>query len=193
MTRPHMTTLPETPMSAWLREHHALESRTNALSITDIDYLFEKYMVHLDSLGTRMLKAALLLEVKCYNTVPTTAQAENLFLHHLLLSTRRRFKTLMLAGGRRCHIRHFGVAVLSLPGVAPEDHGDCRWGVFSETGVLQWTTIPCRWLTDILNFAICPDSLKPWDLRRHHKNTMVVAQEQMPLGFMVDRVFLKRS
>jgi hypothetical protein len=179
-------------MSAWFRRQPELDSVRQALSITDMDYMLEKYLTPVDGKGTRTIKALMILEVKCYNAEPSPAQAENLYIHHFLLYGNFG-KHIPLPHVGTCAVRHFGVYVLSLPGVEPQDAGHCRWGRFNPHGVLQWTTIPCVWLADICSFRIRPDRLALWELRRHHKDTTVVCDEETPLGFVVPTVIIKKS
>ena len=192
MTRSWQTALAESPMSAWFRRQPEMDSVRHALSITDADYMIEKYKTDIDGKGTRTVKALMILEVKCHNAEPSQAQAENLFIHHLLLYGNFG-KHLPLPRVGTCGIYHFGVYILSLPGVEPENNGQCRWGRFNPHGVVQWTTIPCAWLVDICAFRSRPDRLEPWELRRHHKDTTIVHDERMPLGFTVETVTVRKS
>jgi hypothetical protein len=192
MTRAWQSALPQTPMGAWLRRQEGLDSVRHGLSISDLDYMIEKFMTSLDGLPTRSVKALMFLEVKGFQTEPSAAQAENLYIHHALLYGNFG-KRMQLPTRGVCGIWHFGVYVLSLPGEAPDDRGSCRWGRFAPNGILQWTTIPCAWLPEILRFTIRPDTLTPLELRRHHAEKTIVCPEQTPLGFITEKVIFKRS
>ncbi len=190
MTRPRLSPAQESPFGRYIRTHRALDSRDTGLTVTDIDWCFHKYAPHVDGLGTRDVQLMLFLELKCYNAEPRPSQVETLSLLHQRCCSKapvyrpERSPTMLW---------HFGVYVLSLPGVTPDDSAACRWGAFDAKGCLGWRTIPTAWIPELLGFTRRPDDFQALSLRRHHAVEAFIARETTPLGFPVDTVVVKRS
>jgi hypothetical protein len=190
MTRLRVSLEEATPFGQWVREHPAIESRQSGLTVTDIDWCFHKYAPHVDSLGTREVQLMLFLELKCYNAEPRPSQLETLSELHQLLCSKKKVQR---PGRSATMLWHFGVYVLSLPCVSPEQSASCRWGHFGEDGRLAWRQISSQLLPQILGFTRRPDTLERLDLRRHHAFTAFISRDKVPLGFTVDTLVIKRS
>lgn len=196
MTTPRRWAPNETPFGAWVRRQHDMDSQRDGLAVCDVDWSFHRYMTPVDGLGSRSVQLFMWLEVKTFGAVPDRSQEDTLRKWHesFTLWTRR--------GPRLRAIRSryapvtllfFGVYVLSLPALSPDQSAQCRWGRFDASGTLTWTDIRTAQLSDILTFRLRPDRLERLNMRRHHLTREIVVSERMPLGFDVETRRRKRS
>jgi hypothetical protein len=196
MTIPRRWTKDETPFGAWVRRQPDLDSRRDGLAVCDVDWSFHRYMTPIDRKGSRDVQLFMWLEVKAFGTVPDRSQEDTLRKWHesFTLWTRRGPRIRVLRSRYApVSLWFFGVYVLSLPAVSPDQSAQCRWGRFHANGDLQWTDIRTADLADILAFRLRPDRLERLNMRRHHLTREVVVIERMPLGFDVERRFRRRS
>jgi hypothetical protein len=196
MTTPRRWDKDETPFGAWVRRQHDLDSKRDGLAVCDVDFSFHRYLTPIDRKGSRDVQLFMWLEVKTFGAVPDRAQEDTLRKwHEGLVPWTRRGPRVRAIRSRYAPVTlwFFGVYVLSLPAVSPDQSATCRWGRFSASGSLTWTEIRTADLADILAFRLRPDRLERLNMRRHHCTREVVVWEKTPLGFDVETRLRRRS
>lgn len=171
---------------SWLRKNKNLPSYSYDCGIgaSDTDLIVHRYLSSVDSAGTREIQAMMLLEVKTRGGKPSPSQCDTLMKFDLFRGQRKDRKQVT--------VRNFGVSVLSMSGLTPDDSDFMRWGRFSG-GELIWKACDTETLIGLLKFEIHPDSYDPKPFRRHHLTREIIEPELTPLGFSVDRVVVHRS
>jgi len=155
------------PFSDWLRKNPHLDSNRAKLDVSDIDFVFHKYMSNVDREGTREVKLMLDLEVKTWGKYPSRGQIETLFFRHQLLS--QKCKLISNAINKKVTVWHFGQFLLIIhKGDRPDNSEYMQWGVFDVQGKMVWHRIDEKVLTNILGFVKRPDNFNKLTLRRHH-------------------------
>jgi hypothetical protein len=180
----------DTPLSAWIRKNPHLDSKIHGLTMNDFDWMVHKYRTHVDNIGTREVQLAFFLEEKVNGALPRESQKEILFFQHQLLN--RRYKLISSIQGKPISVWHFGVYVVSYPGMTIYDTIPLRWFRFDDTGYLHGTNINLLTFERIMNFDIRPDTLNKLSLRRHHLTRELIIEEETPLGFPMKKI-IKRS
>jgi len=159
----------ETDFSRWVRENPSLDSK-NGYCIIDQDFWIDRFKTH----GNREFQCMMLVEIKTMGASLTLAQRDTLVKVNQLMRNRRQTPTKDLrwqAGyspvdayspmtGRRIKLRAFGMHVLTFSGRGPNDSDVILW---------DRKEIDIDMLTSILRFDLDPDTLKPIDLRNHHR------------------------
>lgn len=159
---------------------------------TDVDLIIHRYMTNDDTVGTRMVQGIMHLEVKTRGGEPLPSQIHTLSVMNLFCGDK-------FADG--INIRNFGVFVLSMSGLTPDDSCSMRWGVLSKrhqvasarSQYLKWINIDRSTLIAILRFELHPRSLTRKPFRRHHKTSEFIEEVKTPLGFIVLKPRTKRS
>lgn len=193
----------DVPFCAWLRHCKCLPATSYdssfGLSVYDNDLTLHRYCTKVDTRGTRLVQMMMQLEVKTRWSSergtgwPTDAQLDSLCKLNAFAGRKiRRGQT----------VRNFGVFILLLSGTSPDNSQQMRWGVLPVDDFLEeradYKSIPWRpmdraVLIQLLAFQIHPRTLRPLDLRRHHKTQVLMVRERLPLGFMSNRLVTVRS
>jgi hypothetical protein len=184
----------DTCMSDWLRSQADISSGypTN-ICVNDIDYMFHRYAIKEDSVGSRSVHLMMHIETKVLSGMPDANQKQTLCFWHQLTKSKRQ-KLFDCKNKKRASVWSFGVFVLSVPGFYPGDQGDTvYWCSFDDSGLLCPQEIAVDDLKNILRFDWHPKTLQPLDLRRHHKTGRLIAEEKTELGFVVEREITNRS
>jgi len=177
------------PFEQWSRDHPQLHSIKRSHTVFDQDIMVHKYQADVDSIGTRQVQLLMNIEVKTRGCRPVFPQLETIFFHHQLLQRKTRLLTLR---GFKVSVWCFGYFGLSLGGTTPLD-GSIEWGRFTDKGEMFWVDVPDeQGLVDILSFKLDPMTLKPLELRRHHKNNTLTRIVKTELGFLTEET-IKRS
>ena len=162
----------ETSFGRWIRNNPDLDS-AKGYCVIDQDYKIHQYKTH----GNREFQCMMEVEIKTMGADLSPAQSDTLWISDQLLRNRRdtptkseRQKRRQSGAGvssvysqmqhRYVRIRHYGVHVLTFSGLGPDDSEWIRW---------DKTMIDEATLTKILRLDLDPDTLKPLDLRNHHK------------------------
>jgi len=183
----------DTPFGKWIREQRDLDSRQHAFTANDADWIFHKYKVKVDSVGTRGVQMMMICEVKTRLAVPNPAQLETLWFCHQLLKRQRRLLTLSRG---KVSVWSFGCFGLRISGDSPDTSDTILWGRFAANGRMEWSVVEStERLKEILGFTIRPDTFTDIDrsLRRHHKTQELLEEIVMPLGFKVEKKVVRRS
>lgn len=165
----------DTPFSEWMRSNPRMPSYSSECGFvaTDNDFTLHRYMVSRDAMGTRDIQPIMQLEVKTRCGVPSKSQQDTLWKRHMFRGQR----------GSSPVIWNFGVYVLSMMDERPDTSAEMRWGAFTKSGSLRWTSIDLLQLEKLLLFEIDPENLKPQAFRRHHKTQENLVKTISPLGF----------
>lgn len=164
----HRATL-ETQFSRWVRGHNLLESR-EGLVVLDQDMWVHRFKTDLG----RCFQCLMLVEVKVLGANLTDAQRDTLHIINQVTRNRRATPTKPLryqAGnspqkvhsviyGSEALLKAWGVHVLRFSGLGPQDS---EW--------ISWDNKPIdrETLVGLLRFDLDPDTLKPFDARKHHR------------------------
>lgn len=160
----------ETLFKQWIRSHPGLES-TEGFVVYDCDLWVHRYKIH----KSRQVQCLMFVEVKTYGAKPDMAQEDTLSLVNQVMRNRRANKHADVprrqAGGVPLKLhskilnqviscRLFGVHLLTFERDAPQNSAWIAWDNkrISEQQLLQ-----------ILRLDFDPDTLRPIDLRNHHK------------------------
>lgn len=175
---------------AWLRKQRKelpSYSRNIGFVASDVDLLVHRYLTAVDGVGSREIQAMMMLEVKSRNGRPNQSQADTLYKWHLLSNTQQSVGNSLVWG--------FGVSILSMSGTDPDNSGRLEWGRFKSfaNGSIYYRSINLDQLYKLLRFELHPDTLSRQPFRRHHKTRLITVEEQMPIGFSVDKVIKKSS
>ena len=176
----------------WLRNNPRLDSVKQNLTIADIDWIVWKYKTVIDKQGERSLKLALWIELKTYGANLNQAQQELLFAYHTLLNDKRK-RMFSPFVGKTVSFWSFGCSIVQLSSDTPITSKIIRYGRFDDKGQLNYVEIKCGQLEKIITFVIDPETLRPFSFRRHHKTSLLVMDEQAPLGFQYSRLIKKSS
>jgi hypothetical protein len=171
----------DTPFSAWLRAHPALDSIKERLSVSDCDYWIHQYRAHRDRVGSRAVDSIMLVELKTFCADVGYAQRDTLHLVHQLLrhaSVRPdgRRRTLRLDGqkaGERRIVRCFGVHTLRISSDRPDRSSLMYW---------DGRVIDEQTLVEILSFLRDPDApMRSLSTERRHHAPHPVMSRQLHL------------
>lgn len=182
----------DTEFCAWLRACKELPSfgKDFGLSVSDNDVTIHRYMTSVDGIGTREVQAIMQIEVKTRLGKPPTAQMDTLSKLNMFAEQKET---------RQGIVRFFGVFILVMDGLDPDDSKSMFWGVIPKALIvtdakkLKWKMIDRRDLIKLLRFEIHPATFEPNTFRRHHKTRRLVQVERTPLGFDVERYIVQRS
>lgn len=162
----------ETAFRRWMRAHPSLDSG-DGMAVCDADLWIHKWKSH----GTREVQCLMMVELKTHNAPMSMSQRDTLLFVNACLRNRRRTPTNRKLYGQaqqvplkmRSHLsdrmvfmRLFGVHRLLLSGTDPENSATIQW---------DRHFVSVDQLIKLLRFDLDPDTLKPLDLRRHHRVT----------------------
>jgi hypothetical protein len=159
----------ENAFSRWTRENPQLES-ADGTCIIDQDYWVHRFKTYFG----RRFQLLMGVEVKTFFAKPTMAQKDTLFSLNQVMRNRRSTPTkenkfqsgtaplrvFSFMMGREVFLKTFGVHLLTFSKTNPDDSDFIMW---------DKTMIDKETLTKILKFDLDPDTLRPIDLRSHHK------------------------
>lgn len=160
----------ETLFGRWIRSNKELDS-AKGYSVSDQDYWIHAYKTY----GNRDFQCIMLVEIKTMMARMSKAQEDTLSIANQLMRNRVQTPTSSIkrqAGrgpadvhspmlGRNVTLKAFGVHVLTFSGLGPDDSDAIKWDGRHD--------INTEILTKILRFDLDPDTLKPLDLRNHHR------------------------
>lgn len=153
----------EHPMSTWLRNNSRLDSRTEYLSIQDVDFWVHKYRDVKDAVSERLVNHIMMVEVKVLNGEPNFAQRDTLSAINQVAAKRghRGIRAIPFINerGQKCDLYFWGAHLLQLSGWCPDSSELIRW---------DGKTIDVQTLEELLCFARHPTTLSPDMNRRHH-------------------------
>jgi hypothetical protein len=186
----------ETPFGKWVRARKDLDSIVYWLDVCDGDYIFHQYKTHDGKHGTRQVKQIMLVEVKTFSQMPKPNQLETLWLWHQITFNRRPGETRLkgLPGRPAVNVWSHGVFVLQLESDTPE-RGAIRWHHFLPDGRLEEYELADQdHLAHILGFRVRPNEPnRRLSVRTHHFSEEVTVKRTLPLGFVIDETFTRRS
>ncbi len=182
----------DTEFCAWLRACKELPSfgKDFGLSVSDNDVTIHRYMTSVDGLGTREVQAIMQIEVKTRLGKPPTAQMDTLSKLNMFAKQKET---------RQGIVRFFGVFILVMDGLSPDDSKLMFWGIIPKSLIvtdakkLKWRSIDRNDLIRLLRFEIHPATFEPNVFRRHHKTRKLVQVVRTPLGFNVDEHVIHKS
>lgn len=167
-------TASETAFSAWTRTRPELDSIKQGLAIIDIDYIIHKYKTY----RGREFQCVMFVEVKTHGAAIPDWQADTLFTVNQVLRNRTNTPTkkskkqcdgtiktaYSLIAKRVMTLKVFGYHALVFSQLGPKDSEWMTWDkkIISE-----------EQLIGLLNFDLDPDTLRPMDLRSHHRSADV--------------------
>lgn len=179
MTRPHRNlfhcancgseTTSESSFGRWIRANPELDSRAG-YSVMDQDYWIHCFKHQ----GNRDFQLLMLVEIKTYSSTMSKAQTDTAWIIDQVTRNRRATPTnqpRIQSGnapskvrsqitGKWVYLRAYGVHLLQFSGRGPDDSATIIW---------DKTPIDLATLTSLLRFDLDPDTLKPMDLRNHHR------------------------
>lgn len=140
--------------------------------MVDTDYMVHQFRTH----GDRTFQLFMAVEIKTMNAELSDAQRDTLLIADQLLRNRKKTPTnnpRRQASGqmhmvyshmlkKTVWLRAFGCHVLTFSRLGPDDSDLIRW---------DRRPITVEQLTGLLSFSLDPDTLKPLDLRLHHRKT----------------------
>ena len=182
----------DTEFCKWLRLCPELPSLSKdfGLSASDNDVTLHRYMTEVGGMGSREVQSLMQIEVKTRQGKPSFSQMDTLS------------KLNMFAGHRSTkqgHVRFWGVFILVLSGVDPDDSTMMWWGqipkslIVTDASNLKWRIIDRKSLIELLRFERHPRNFTKHAFRRHHKTRHIVESREYPLGFSVDVPVQHRS
>lgn len=186
----------DAPFCEWMRSCKELPSYSSDLGFvaTDIDIFVHRYLMSVDSEGTRDIQAMMLVEVKTRGGCPSESQLDTLSKVHAF--SRKSNGSIKPKSVNEQEIHWFGAYVLRLSGTSPKDSKWMMWCrlINHEQGrALTQTRIDIQQLIKLLSFQIHPDTLIRLPFRRHHKTSDIVLVETTPLGFDVEKHVVRKS
>ena len=199
MVRPRLFGSEETPFGKWLRNKGVGDGPlpSSFFAPTDVDMILHRYLSGEDAMASREVQHVLWLEVKTRNGTLSSWQHETLFYYHQLLYKTAKgsilARKLRRLGRSPVSVWSYGVSILQLPGVSPDDFDYANYGRFDIKGEIQWRRIGTEQLIGLCAFNLRPDTLAKMSLRRHHRTRVFELVQTMPLGFDVTRSFVQRS
>lgn len=179
----------ETPFGRWIRENPQLDSGLG-YSVTDQDYWVHKFKTHEQGREFQLIMG---IEIKLRGADLSPAQRDSYYIVDQIMRNRRDTptkKSRRQAGsgpmfvwstiaGKEVYLRAYGMHVLTFSGLGPYD-----------SEVILWDKKPVTLevLTSIIAFDLDPDTLKPIDLRSHHRQRdagdmpllLYSAEEELP-------------
>jgi hypothetical protein len=180
------------PLMAWCREKGKtgeLPSYSEECGIvqSDVDAFWHRYKTFVDNTGTRELQVMMEIEWKTRGANLTASQ----------LDTYRK-KHAMIVPSLKWHgqeLKNYGVSVVRLSGVTPENSDFILWGRFARDSdcEMKYTVINVEQLLKLMRFDLHPDNMHPNPFRRHHKTRTFMEVENCPLGFEIARQIVQRS
>lgn len=197
MTRPHGSQFycpncqtfhtAESGFGRWIRNNPELDS-VKGFCVIDQDYWIHAYK----TFENREFQCIMAVEIKTHGSKVSKAQRDTLHIVNQLLRNRRSTPTKedrrANAGIRTVHsamlnreinLKSFGVFVLTFSGLGPDDSEIITWG--GGDGRARHTPITMGELTGLLRFDLDPDTIKPIDLRNHHR-TAFTTVAHLPLA-----------
>lgn len=171
----------ETLFGRWIRNNPSLDSKSGYV-VTDQDYWIHRYKTD----HGREFQLIMLCEIKTMGADLTIAQTDTLHIVNQLMRNRKQTPTKELrhqAGttprisvfsamqGHHVNVRAYGMHVLTFSGLGPDDSEWIRW---------DKQEVNLETLTGLLRFDLDPDTLKPLDLRVHHRTART---QVLPLNF----------
>lgn len=176
----------DVPFCAWMRACRDLPSTSEVCGFVanDVDLFLHRYLVEIDKMGSREIQAMMYVEVKTRNGSPSSSQHDSLWKQNAFQGAKR------LRGD---YIRHFGVSILRLSGLTPDDSSEMRWGRFTNAGELCWREIGYSTLTALLRFELHPQSFEFRPFRRHHLKEIITTTVKVPLGFETEAIVCRTS
>lgn len=166
----------ELPFRKWVRENGLLDSRKSALVIYDCDLLLHKYILHTDKIGSREIQAMMFIEVKTQGANITLEQRDTLSILSQMLRNRQEtptkklyikqatsapVKVFSIRNNKYVRLFAFGGHLLQISGDSPANSDWMRW---DNTYLITEDV-----LIKLLRFEIDPETLRPMEWRRHHK------------------------
>jgi hypothetical protein len=190
-----------TPFGDWLRVQKDIDACRYGFTATDADWIFCKYKDNVrDAIGVRDVQLYMFCETKTRGSkVLPYSQHLMLFNHDQVLRRwKRKIKQPLIHHdhpGKPVSLWHFGVFVLSIQGVVPEEGSVMSWGQFDSYGMLTWRdTTSVEFIKDILSFKTHPR--KPDELinfSRHHKTSLLQQTVTTELGFDIEETVRRSS
>ncbi len=158
----------ESLFSQWVRAHPELESG-DGFTIHDADFWVHRYKVHQSS----EVQCLMLVETKTFAASMSQSQRQTMSLVDQCMRNRRsqsvgriqaggvaiKFRDVLTKRVFACRL--FGVHQLQFEKNGPQDSDWIRWDRRDVTE---------EQLIGLLRFDLDPDTLKPMDLRRHHRS-----------------------
>jgi hypothetical protein len=159
----------EPAFGRWLRENEKLSSG-KGYAVCDVDYIIHKYKTS----GYREFQCIMWVEIKTNGSKLKLSQQDTLEIVNQMLRNRKETPTKKCkyqAGSsiitvfsrflrRKVTLKSFGVHVLTFSAWGPND---------SKTMLWDGKEINESILTQLCAFNLDPDTLKPLDLRSHHR------------------------
>lgn len=160
----------ETLFGRWIRSNKEIDSSAG-YSVSDQDYWVHAYKTY----GSRDFQCIMLVEIKTMSSKMSKAQEDTLSIVNQLMRNRIQTPTSNIkrqAGRgpvsvystmlrRYVTLKAFGVHILQFSGLGPDDSDLILWDGRNQISI--------ETLTKILRFDLDPDTLKPLDLRNHHR------------------------
>lgn len=171
----------ETLFGRWIRNNPLLDSRSGYV-VTDQDYWIHRYKTD----HGREFQLIMLVEIKTMGADLTPSQTDTLHIVNQVMRNRNQTPTKKLrfqAGttsrisvksvmlGHDVNVKAFGMHVLTFSGLGPDDSDWIKW---------DQRLIDPETLTALLRFDLDPDTLKPIDIRSHHRSART---QVLPLLF----------
>ena len=171
----------ETLFGRWIRNNPSLDSKSGYV-VTDQDYWIHRYKTD----HGREFQLIMLVEIKTMGADLTSAQTDTLHIVNQVMRNRNQTPTKELRHqtgttprisvfsamqGHRVNVRAYGMHVLTFSGLGPDDSEWIRW---------DKQEVNLETLTGLLRFDLDPDTLKPLDLRIHHRTPRT---QVLPLNF----------
>lgn len=176
------------PLLAWCRRHKMLPSYSIdfGLAVADVDLTLHRFMTAHDRGGDRLVQAIMEIETKTRGGRCTDSQKDTYAKKHHGRKPAFTF--------RGQTIFHFGVSILRMSGLSPDDSEWMTWGRFGKgTDVIHERPISVDQLVLLLRFDLHPDTMGASPFRRHHSKRTVTMTIKTPLGFCVEREHTVRS
>jgi hypothetical protein len=179
----------DTPFCDWMRQCRELPSysRDCGFVATDGDVTIHRYLSSVDSVGTREVQGMMDMEVKTRGGNLSQSQRDTLFKKHKCATYKRGFYI------KGQYVRHFGVSLVLMSGLTPDDSEQILWGRFTEDGEIRVREVHRKTLIRLMRFELHPDNLTERPFRRHHLTQEIVVTETSPLGFKYDKLIRKES
>lgn len=168
----------ESGFGRWMRNHPELKSGDGHVS-SDLDYINHCYKID----HNRECQYLMYIEIKTHKSKLSESQEDTLYLvnqfmrndkhtsgkrrkRHLDNRPDKAWSTLLK---KNITVRAFGIHILTFENNSPDDSLWIKW---------DNTIINTDILLQLIKFEIHPDTLKPMDLRKHHKK-----QKTLPFNF----------